>query len=419
MRFRKFSTTVLFVVIVFLAASAIYASLPHSSVSSVRAEEVAVEQAPPEPAAAQPLPLLMGNPYLIADIAEVASPATVFLAVEWPAPETPNRGMFPRYRDPFGFFDFFIDPWFFYTEPQRQTSQGTGFFIDESGIILTNQHVVGNKGEGQTIKVALDVPGLKEEYYAEIIGADATLDLAVLRIIDAEEDTLFPYLELGDSDAAGPGEWVIAIGNPYGQAFDHTVTIGVLSAKGRAISVRGSDGRIQRYENLMQTDASINPGNSGGPLLNIEGKVIGINTAVHATAQGIGFAIPINVAKDVLEELIETGGVKHELPPRPWIGIYYREITEDLAKQLRLPDSKGVIVVDVISGSPAEAAGLRSLDIIRRVNDRDIFTLDDMKEALTGLKPGDEILVTVYRGGTADLISITLGNMPAELRTEE
>ena len=145
---------------------------------------------------------------------------------------------------------------------------------------------------------------------------------------------------------------MIAIGNPYGQAFDHR-NHRCAECKGRAISVRGSDGRIQRYENLMQTDASINPGNSGGPLLNIEGKVIGINTAVHATAQGIGFAIPINVVKDVLEELIETGGVKHELPPRPWIGIYYREITEDLAKQLRLPDSKGVIVVDVISGSPA------------------------------------------------------------------
>ena len=115
--------------------------------------------------------------------------------MEWLTPETPNRGCFPL-SDPFGFFDFFIDPWFFYTEPQRQTSQGTGFFIDESGIILTNQHVVGNKGEGQTIKVALDVPGLKEEYYAEIIGADATLDLAVLRIIDAEEDTLFPIWNL-------------------------------------------------------------------------------------------------------------------------------------------------------------------------------------------------------------------------------
>ncbi|HHT73160.1 MAG TPA: PDZ domain-containing protein [Firmicutes bacterium] len=416
MRFKKLSTTVLFVLIAFLAASAMFDILPYNSVSNAQAEPAEVEQV--EPRAAVPTTAtLLGNPYLIADIAEVASPATVFLAVEWPAPEAPNRGTMPRYRDPFGFFDFFFDPWY-YTEPRQQTSQGTGFFIDESGIILTNQHVVGNKGEGQTITVAVDVPGLKEEYKAEIVGSDATLDLAVLKIIDAEEGTLFPRLELGDSDATRPGEWVIAIGNPYGQAFDHTVTIGVLSAKGRAISVRGSDGRVQQYENLMQTDASINPGNSGGPLLNVEGKVIGINTAVHASAQGIGFAIPINVAKDVLEELIETGGVKHELPPKAWLGIYYREITEDLARQLRLLDTKGVLVLDVISGSPAEAAGLKPWDVIRRIDDRDIFTTADVAEAIAELQPGDEILVTVSRGGVADLFTVTLGDMPAELRTE-
>lgn len=419
MRIKRLSATVLFVLITFLAASAMLDILPRSGTLKAQTEPAAAEHVEPqaEAAPAPPPSALLGNPYLIADIAEVASPATVYLAVEWPVPET-NRRLLPRYRDPFGFFDFFIDPWYFYTEPQPQTSQGTGFFIDERGIILTNQHVVGNKGEGQTITVAVDVPGLREEYKAEIVGSDEKLDLAVLRIIDAEEGTVFPYLELGDSDATRPGEWVIAIGNPYGRAFDHTVTIGVLSAKGRAISVRGSDGRIKQYENLMQTDASINPGNSGGPLLNVEGKVIGINTAVHATAQGIGFAIPINVAKDVLEELIETGGVKHELPPRPWIGIYYRAITEDLAKQLRLPDTKGVLVLDVISGSPADEAGLRPWDVIRRINDKDIFTTEDVAEAMTGLEPGDEILVTISRGGVADLVTITLGNMPAELRTE-
>src|SRR5690606_9902366 len=131
----------------------------------------------------------------------------------------------------------------------------------------------------------------------------------------------------------------------------HTVTVGVLSAKGREISIYNRDtGTTQVYKNLMQTDAAINRGNSGGPLLNIEGEVIGINTAVHSQAQGIGFAIPINVAKDVLDELIETGGVKHELPPRPYLGIYYQALNETLAKQLKMPDEKGIIISDVAKG---------------------------------------------------------------------
>jgi serine protease Do len=415
MQIKKLSTTVLFVFIAFLAASTVFSDLPYNTVSSAQVE---VEQQTPlsESITHPPAASIMGNPYLIADIAEVASPATVFLSVEWPVPETPNRGTYPMMRDPFGFFDFFFDPWYYQQQPRAQTSAGTGFFIDESGIILTNQHVVGNRGEGQTIKVALEVPGLAEEYHAEILGSDATLDLAVLRIIDAEEGTVFPTLKLGDSDSTRPGEWVIAIGNPYGQAFDHTVTIGVLSAKGRAISVRGSDGSVKSYENLMQTDASINPGNSGGPLLNVEGEVIGINTAVHSTAQGIGFAIPINVAKEVLEELVETGGVKHELPPRTWLGIYYNTLTEELARQLRIADSKGVLVVDVVSGSPADEAGLKAWDVIRRMGDRDIFSTDDVVEIMSGLNPGDEILVTVLRDGEAKILTVTLGNMPAELR---
>ncbi len=419
MRTKKVSAAILFALIAILAASAIFTDLPYSSVTNAQ-EEVVDRAAPVELEAVEttlPPTAMLGNPYLIADIAEVASPATVYLAVEWPAPEPNYRGTIPRYRDPFGFFDFFIDPWYFYYEPQPQRSQGTGFFIDESGIILTNQHVVGNRGEGQTIKVVLDVPGLKEEYHAEILGSDAKLDLAVLRIIDADEGTVFPCLELGDSDAARPGEWVIAIGNPYGQAFDHTVTIGVLSAKGRRIQVRGSDGNPKEYENLMQTDASINPGNSGGPLLNVEGKVIGINTAVHATAQGIGFAIPINVAKDVLEELIETGEVKHELPPMPWLGIWQRTLTEDLAQRLRLVDDKGVLITDVVSGSPADEAGLKPWDIIRRIDDVDVYTTEDVAAVISEKAPGDEVLITVYRSGEIHLIPVTLGNMPEELRS--
>lgn len=167
----------------------------------------------------------------------------------------------------------------------------------------------------------------------------------------------------------------------------------------------------------MQTDASINPGNSGGPLLNVEGKVIGINTAVHATAQGIGFAIPINVAKDVLEELIETGEVKHELPPMPWLGIWQRTLTEDLAQRLRLVDDKGVLITDVVSGSPADEAGLKPWDIIRRIDDVDVYTTEDVAAVISEKAPGDEVLITVYRSGEIHLIPVTLGNMPEELRS--
>lgn len=374
----------------------------------------------PTPAAATttaaPLPLLTDNPYIIADIAELASPATVFISVEWPLPEQTQQREITQ--DPFSmFFDYWFSDPFFSPQPQsQQTSAGSGFIIDQSGIILTNQHVVGNIGENQTVKVIVDAPGLEREYDAEIIGADSTLDLAVLRITNGQEH-LFPTVPLGDSDASRIGEWTIAIGNPYGQDFEHTVTVGVLSAKGREITILSRDtGTTQIYKNLMQTDAAINRGNSGGPLLNIQGEVIGINTAVHSQAQGIGFAIPINIAKDVLDELITTGQVKHELEPRAWLGIYYGNLEESVAKQLRIPDEKGVIIMDIVKGSPAEEAGLKPWDLIRRIGDQDIYNLDTVKEIISAHEPGDELLFTVYRDGNVQLFSITLGNMPQNMR---
>lgn len=175
-------------------------------------------------------------------------------------------------------------------------------------------------------------------------------------------------------------------------------------------------GTTQVYKNLMQTDAAINRGNSGGPLLNIKGEVIGINTAVHSQAQGIGFAIPINVAKDVLDELITTGGVKHELEPRAWVGIYYGNLDDSVAKQLRIPDEKGVIIMDVVQGSPADEAGLQPWDLLRRIDNQDIYELDDVIEIMSNHAPGDEVLFTIYREGQVHLITVTLGNMPAHLR---
>lgn len=377
------------------------------------ATTLVAQGAPPVDAVqATALPMLVDNPYIIADIAEVASPATVYISVVWPT-ETVETYRPYSSMDPFGsFFDFwFSDPFFNRPQQRTPTSAGSGFIIDESGIVLTNQHVVGNKGEGQTIKVVVDAPGLEREYEAEIIGSDSSLDLAVLQIINADSD-VFPTLPLGDSDAARVGEWTIAIGNPYGQDFEHTVTVGVLSAKGREISVYNQEtGRPHVYKNLMQTDAAINRGNSGGPLLNIKGEVIGINTAVHAQAQGIGFAIPINVAKEVLDELITTGGVSV-----PWLGIWYQNIDENIARQLRLPDDKGVLIVDVIKGSPAEEAGLKPWDVIRRIGDRDVFTTDDVADEISKHKTGDQLLLTVLRSGRTLIIEVTLGNKPASLR---
>ena len=337
----------------------------------------------------------------------------MYISVTWPAQTVDTYRRPSSNWDPFGsFFDFwFNDP--FFTQPQQRevTSAGSGFIIDESGIVLTNQHVVGNKGEGQTITVVVDALGLEREYEAEIIGSDYSLDLAVLRIINENGD-VFPTLPLGDSDASRVGEWTIAIGNPYGRNFEHTVTVGVLSAKGREISVYDSETNSPKiYRNLMQTDAAINRGNSGGPLLNIKGEVIGINTAVHAQAQGIGFAIPINVAKEVLDELITTGGVS-----MPWLGIWYQNITEGIAKQLRLPDDKGVVVMDVVKGSPAEEAGLKPWDVIRRIGDRDVYTTDDVAEEIGKRKTGDEVLITVLRSGRMMMFTVTLGNKPAALR---
>lgn len=365
-----------------------------------------VSAAEPAYTANLPMQAMGSNPYLIADIAEDASPSIVFIEVQWPES---NRN---QPIDPF--WDM-LDPWFFSPMPRQRgprTSAGTGFFIDESGIILTNQHVVGNMGDGQTITVTVSSPDLSGEFAATLIGADVTLDLAVLQI-EGEDVGPFPVIPLGDSDAARPGELVIAIGNPYGRQFEQTVTVGVLSAKGREIVVPTREGTTRIYQNLMQTDAAINQGNSGGPLLNLRGEVIGINTAVHARAQGIGFAIPINVATEVLDELIATGRVAHQRPTHAWVGVWYVNVTEDLADRLNLTDTKGVVIFDVIQESPAQRAGLRAMDVVRRVEDVDIHSRDDFTKAIAGSSPGDELLLSIIRDGEPMFITLTLDQTPA------
>ena len=258
------------------------------------------------------------------------------------APVVPGPG---GADDPF-FKDFF-DQFFGHGGPGRreefrQPGLGSGVIIDKRGYVLTNFHVIRG-ADSVTVKLSS-----KQEIQGRIVGTDAKTDLAIIKF---QPDADVRVAPMADSDTLRVGEWAIAIGNPFG--LDQTVTVGVISATGR------SDVGIATYENFIQTDASINPGNSGGPLVNLKGEVIGINTAIVATGQGIGFAIPANMAKRVTSQLIDRGKVM-----RGWIGVSLQPITPELAQSLGLPDTRGAIVARVHPGSPAEAAGLQPNDVI-------------------------------------------------------
>jgi Do/DeqQ family serine protease len=279
------------------------------------------------------------------------------------------------------FFDSFFKDFF---EPRRErntkrTSLGSGVIIDgKRGFVLTNAHVIANTG---TIHVALKND---REFKAEIVGADSDSDLAVLKITSTES---LPSIEMGDSDDLMIGETVIAIGNPFG--FSNTVTTGVISALNRSIRTKNLV-----YRDFIQTDASINPGNSGGPLLNIYGQLIGINTAIYAKAQGIGFAIPINKAKRIVTDLIKYGEVI-----RAWIGITVQTIDPGLSQYLNLTDKKGVLIKHVMPKSPAVRSGLVAGDIILTIGSLRISDTEDYKSALKGAAAGDEIVITFLRKG--------------------
>ncbi|MFA7175485.1 MAG: trypsin-like peptidase domain-containing protein, partial [Kiritimatiellia bacterium] len=341
--------------------------------------------------------------YAIADVAESASPSVVYIEVEYKASAYSRSGS--------SFFDAF-SPWFS-QEPESSTgaiAQGSGFIISSDGQIVTNQHVVDNDTQIKEIRV--HVLNHKEPYTAKLLAKDYKTDLAVLKI---EPDSKLAVATLGDSDKSRVGEWVVAIGNPYGQEFDHTVTQGVLSAKGREITIYDSENNTDRdYTNLMQTDAAINPGNSGGPLLNLQGEVIGINTAVQASGQGIGFAIPINVAKNVVQELISKGKVV-----RPWLGIEYGSFTEDMADYLGLTSTKGVLVSSVFRDSPASKGGLQPGDVIRKVNGQAVDDADAFAKAIGDMKIGTKLTFILDRSDGRSVrsvtVTVTVGERPDDV----
>ncbi len=301
---------------------------------------------------------------------------------------------------PFGGDEFFKD--FFpemFSREYKHSSLGSGVIIDgEKGYIVTNHHVVARATE---IKV---ITSNQKEYKGRSLGSDPRSDLAVIKI-DVKEK--LPEAKLGDSEDLMIGETVIAIGNPFG--LTHTVTTGVVSAIDR--SVRAED-RI--YRHFIQTDASINPGNSGGPLLNIDGDVIGINTAIYQKAQGIGFAIPVNKTKRIVKELLRAG----EVQP-PWLGLDLQELTPELKRHFALPGAGGgVLVSDVYGSSPADRAGVKRGDVIVVVGGTAVTTLSDYQDALAEFTTGDRITLKLFRRGKEISIPLQPASFPPELALE-
>ena len=297
--------------------------------------------------------------------------------------------------DPFfeEFFRDFFDPRF--ERRQQYTSLGSGVIIDgQKGLILTNTHVIQKTG---TIKVVLMD---EREYEAKIVGADPDSDLAVLKI-DSKE--ALPSITMGSSDDLMIGETVIAIGNPFG--FSHTVTTGVISSLNR--SIRGED-RV--YHDFIQIDASINPGNSGGPLLNINGELIGINTAIYAKAQGIGFAIPIGKARKIISDLVQYGEVI-----QAWIGIIVQDIDEKLAQYKKVPGDKGVIIMAVEPKSPALNAGLEKGDIILAIENKKIASVSDYESISKNLAAGDILNITIWRNSKKQKMAVKTKVFPLEM----
>jgi serine protease Do len=336
-----------------------------------------------------------------ASVAEKDSPAVVSIKA--------NQAINQTYSGPFGdspFDDEFLQQFFgrqFRRQQQQQRQpqqrkiirpvQGSGFIVSKEGYILTNNHVVE---DADKIMVTL-MDG--RELQAKLIGADPSTEVAVIKI-DAND---LHALELADSDTIEVGEWVIAIGNPFG--LSHTVTVGIVSAKGR------SGLGLSTYEDFIQTDAAINPGNSGGPLIDLDGKVVGINTAIVGANIniGIGLAIPINMAKSVYDQIVQKGKVI-----RGFLGVTIQDITPDLAESFKLKDTKGVLVPDVTADSAAAKAGLKAGDIVTAFDGRPVEKAAEFQRRVAMKKPGSEVELTILRDGKKQTLTAKLEERPSD-----
>ncbi len=340
-------------------------------------------------------------------IASVATPAVVRIEVE--VPVTATEGIHGQIPEQFRKF-FGIPPEGGQDQvppgaPHYELGGGTGFIISPDGRILTNAHVVG---DAQQITVYLQD---NRRYTATLVGADRTTDVAVVKI-DAHD---LPTLEMGNSDDARVGEWVMAIGNPglggSGSTLDYTVTAGIVSAIGRPLGLIGRDlpQDIAGYaiENYLQTDAVINPGNSGGPMVDLDGKVVGINSAIASRSgyyQGYGFAIPINLAHRVMEDLVQYGHVQ-----RPMLGVQITGVTAEDAQYYHLPSIAGVLVQGVTDDSPAGKAGVQAGDVILAVDGQQISGVGDLQQRIAEKRPGQTVQLQVYHGGRPETVQVKLG----------
>lgn len=335
------------------------------------------------------------------EVVKKAKPAVVHIRVEKSV--SANNQFDRQYEEFFNnpFFERFFGPQFRQgpRAPQReykQQGQGSGFIISNDGYILTNNHVV----EGaDTITVILSD---EREFTAELTGADPQSDVALIKIKDKAE---LPVLPLGNSDMLEVGEWVIAIGNPFG--LSQTVTAGVVSATGR--SAVG----INEYEDFIQTDAAINPGNSGGPLINIEGEVVGINSALYSRTggyMGIGFAIPINMVKTIEAQLKNVGKVT-----RGWLGVVIQNVDENLARSFGLEKAEGILVSEVQANSPASKAGVQQGDVIVQLNNSTLKDVADLRNRVAMLSPDSTASLVVYRDGSKQTIEVNIGSRPDDM----
>jgi serine protease Do len=334
-------------------------------------------------------------------VAEYVIPSVVTVETE--------RTLKIQANDPFGgmdpFGDFFGGDDFFRrffgprnNQPQEHRIEGlgSGVIVSEDGYVITNNHVIADVDK---IKITLSVG---KTYDGKLVGRDPRTDIAVIKI----DEKGLPAVKLADSDKIKVGQWVVAIGNPFSKSLSHTVTAGILSGMSR--SQLGFDTDVD----FLQTDAAINPGNSGGALVNMKGELVGINTAILSSSggyQGIGFAIPSNTAKNIMEQLIKSGKVI-----RGYVGISMQDVDEQLARALNLKGSKGALVAQVVKDSPAEKAGLKQGDVIIKVDGKDVEGISNVRKIITSKKPGTEVVFVVIRDGKENNISVTLGEAPTE-----
>ncbi|WP_313085428.1 DegQ family serine endoprotease [Pseudomonas sp.] len=332
-------------------------------------------------------------------LVERASPAVVnistkqSLAARGANPHMPDLDQLPPI-----FREFFKDRVPPKPDPQREAqSLGSGFIISADGFVLTNNHVIADADE-----ILVRLPD-RSELEATLVGADPRTDVALLKIEGAD----LPTVALGDSRRLKVGEWVLAIGSPFG--FDHTVTAGIVSGTGRNLP-------NESYVPFIQTDVAINPGNSGGPLFNLDGEVVGINSQIFTRSggfMGLSFAIPIDVAMDVADQLRTTGKVS-----RGWLGVAIQEVNRDLAESFGLERPAGALVAQVIDGAPAARSGLRVGDIILSVDGQDIDTSADLPHLIGAIKPGSEARLGIVRDGARDTVSVAIGALPDEAEAD-